>query len=234
MAGVDGSLPEAGGRRIAVIVTEHPDYVSASQRQEVAGLAEKVSRIAGAEVTVSHYLDSSDLYSSDLEGVAALVLTGSHAPWSAHDDDDLAAFGDGVKAFGGPVFGICAGMQLLARFEGAAFRRCREEERGFTTVALDTGSQLFADLPAEVEVYQHHTDEVTSLPPSVRVLARNEACSVQALAVEGRPWWGTQFHPELADEAHPAGLRILERAVRRLLDGDAGRSSARTTKEATA
>lgn len=226
MVGVAGP---SSGERIGLIVTEHPAYISTTQREEVATLAEQVSGLAGGDVTVSHYLDS-----GDLAGVVALVLTGSHAPWSAHRDSDLAAFGDRVKAFNGPVFGICAGMQLLARFEGAAFRRCRRAEKGFTTVSLDTTWEFFSDLPPQVEVYQHHTDEVTSLPASVGVLAHNDACGVQALTVSGRPWWGTQFHPELADELHPAGFRILERAVRWLLGRDADVSSPQTTKEARA
>lgn len=209
MAGVAGPQVPRGEARIGLIVTEHPSYTSPAQQAEVAGLAAQLARAGNREVSVSRYLDP-----WDLEGVGTLVLSGSHAPWSEHRDQDLAEIGERVKSFGGPVFGICAGMQLLALFEGASFRPCRAAEKGFTMVTLDTGSGRLGGLPQQVEVYQNHTDEVTDLPASVVVLARNDACEVQALEVSGRPWWGTQFHPELADRQHPDGYRILERAVR--------------------
>ena len=45
------------------------------------------------------------------------------------------------------------------------------------------------------------------------MLASSDACAVEALAVEDRPWWGTQFHPEEWDDEHPAGRAIIERFV---------------------
>jgi GMP synthase-like glutamine amidotransferase len=193
-------------------MTEHPSYLGQAQQAEVARLADKVAEVAGCDVQVTHYLDEW------AHGeVSALILTGSYAPWSLHQDSDLAALRRRVRCFDGPVFGICAGMQLLAKFEGAVFRKGRQAEHGFTKVSLDTTCGLFLDMPKEVEVFQQHTDEVTSIPPSVNVVASNDACAVQALTISGRPWWGTQFHPELADDHHPAGFRILELAVQRLL-----------------
>jgi GMP synthase-like glutamine amidotransferase len=197
---------------IGLIMTEHPSYLGSAQQAEVARLANKVAEFSGCGVQVTHYLD--DWAHGE---VGALILTGSHAPWSLHRQSDLAALRRRVRCFDGPVFGICAGMQLLAKFEGAVFQKGRQAEHGFTKVRLDTTYSLFRDMPKEVEVFQQHTDEVTSIPASVNVVASNDACAVQALTISGRPWWGTQFHPELADEHHPAGFRILELAVQRLL-----------------
>jgi GMP synthase (glutamine-hydrolysing) len=67
-------------------------------------------------------------------------------------------------------------------------------------------------------VFQHHTDELTSLPEGFRLLASSERCHVQAIAHEQRPWWGTQFHPESYRSATPAGARIL-RTFFELADG---------------
>jgi GMP synthase-like glutamine amidotransferase len=193
-------------------MTEHPSYLGPSQQAEVTRLADQVAEVAGCGVQVTHYLDEW----ADGE-VSALILAGSHAPWPLHQESDLAALGRRVRGFDGPVFGICAGMQLLAKFEGAVFEKGRQAEHGFTKVRLDTACDLFLAMPEEVEVFQQHTYEVTSIPASVNVVASNDACAVQALTISGRPWWGTQFHPELADEHHPAGFRILELAVQRLL-----------------
>jgi len=84
---------------------------------------------------------------------------------------------------------------------------------GFTTVEVDTEADLFVGLSHRIYVFQQHSDEVSDLPDSVRVIARNDSCEVQALAVPERRWWGTQFHPELADDLHPAGRQILKRAL---------------------
>ena len=56
-------------------------------------------------------------------------------------------------------------------------------------------------------------DPVTEVPEGVEVIARN-AAGVQAIHVPARGWWGTQFHPELSDESHPAGERVLANAAR--------------------
>jgi GMP synthase-like glutamine amidotransferase len=43
------------------------------------------------------------------------------------------------------------------------------------------------------------------------VLASSERCAVEAVAVDDRSWWGTQFHPEAWDDDHPAGRSVIER-----------------------
>ncbi len=49
-----------------------------------------------------------------------------------------------------------------------------------------------------------------SLPPHFVATASNETCPIQAMQHTDRPLFGVQFHPELFDEAHPDGRRVLE------------------------
>jgi len=212
---VDGLVTDttSGRPTVGLIITEHPSFLTDERTQRYVQLARAISDTSDSVVSTCQYLDCSEqVLQSD-----ALVLSGSNAPWDLHRHDDLRDFGLKLRSFGGPIFGICAGMQLLATFAGARLGPCTSSEVGFTSVELDTESDLFAGLPPVALVYQQHTDEVSDLPDAVRVIASNEACAVQALSVPERRWWGTQFHPELADELHPAGRQILERALKLLL-----------------
>jgi GMP synthase (glutamine-hydrolysing) len=137
------------------------------------------------------------------------VLSGSSAPWSAHEPAELARLGEAVRAAGRPVLGICAGLQLQALFAGGGIAPSAGEQRGFQAVAIRDRSDLLRGLPEEIVVFQDHTDEVTVLPESFRVLASSAACAVQAIADPARRWWGTQFHPEEFSSEHPAGERVL-------------------------
>ena len=45
------------------------------------------------------------------------------------------------------------------------------------------------------------------------MIATSEACVVQALQARDAPIFGTQFHPELYDDAHPDGAAMLRAFV---------------------
>lgn len=53
--------------------------------------------------------------------------------------------------------------------------------------------------------------EVKSPPDGFRVYAESDLCAIQIMAPlgEAQPLFGTQFHPEEYDEAHPDGRRLL-------------------------
>jgi GMP synthase (glutamine-hydrolysing) len=53
--------------------------------------------------------------------------------------------------------------------------------------------------PSVFDALCSHIDELEQLPPGAEVLAQNELCPIQALAVElpsGSVLFGTQYHPE--------------------------------------
>lgn len=155
---------------------------------------------AGATVTESWYEDV-----TALDGADAVVLSGSSAPWSAHDPAQLERLGEAVRTSGRPVLGVCAGMQLQTMFAGGAVA-AGTPEHGLLPIDVHDRGDLFRDLPGELVVFHDHTDEITELPAGFRVLASSAACAVQAFADPERRWWGTQFHPEES----PAGERIFK------------------------
>jgi GMP synthase (glutamine-hydrolysing) len=193
---------------IGFVVTEDPSYLDAKQARHYEEIRTVLEEIAGRPVSSTHYLDVDEL------GPGPVVLSGSSAPWAAHDPANLDRLGEVVRATEAPVLGICAGLQLLSRFAGGRIEhmeaRGQPPERGYLPLEVLDDGDLLAGLPPRATLFQDHTDEVFDVPPDFRLLARTEACEIQAFAAPERRWWGTQFHPEEFDADHPDGRRVLE------------------------
>lgn len=191
---------------VLLVVTEHRSFLSAERVGEYERIRERLERVAAATVASAQYEDTTSLGSHE-----AIVLSGSNAPWSAHEPAALDRLGGHLLDYRGPVLGICAGMQLQAMFAGGAVGHAEEAPKtGFAPVDVLEGGSLLRDLPAQIHVYQHHADEITRLPTGFRVIARSSTCAVEAFADGERRWWGTQFHPEEFSPARPHGERVLQ------------------------
>jgi GMP synthase (glutamine-hydrolysing) len=195
------------GTAVQLVVTEHPTFLDAKRARRYEEIRAILEEAAGRPVSSTHYLDVDRL------GPGPVVLSGSGAPWSAHDPAQLERLGDAVQNADAPVLGICAGLQLLARFAGGRVEpmaaRGQPPERGYQPLEVLDDSDLLSGLPARATVFQDHTDEVFDLPAGFRVLARTDGSEIQAIAATDRRWWGTQFHPERFDADHPDGRRVL-------------------------
>jgi GMP synthase-like glutamine amidotransferase len=190
--------------RVALVISEHRDHVTPEALDRYAQFAAVLGGLTGGPCPLSHHLDP-------LPASERLVLSGSYAPWAVHDPGELDAFGARLLADERPTLGVCAGMQLLARFAGGRHDHMADPhgEHGFVTVDVVASHPALAGLPARWEVFQHHDDEVTELPASLELVASNGASAVQAFIGRDRAWWGMQFHPESYDAAHPDGRALL-------------------------
>jgi GMP synthase-like glutamine amidotransferase len=187
-----------------LVISECRAWVGDREARAYDRVRARLEAVAGFPVEARQYEDLTRLDAD------AVVLSGSFAPWDAHVEGALARLGDVVAAYPGPVLGICAGMQLQARFAGGTLGPAASAPpTGFGPVDVLDDTDLLRGLPARVPVYKHHTDEIVAAPPSFRVLARSEECAIEAIADEERPWWGTQFHPEEFDRLHPHGEQVL-------------------------
>jgi len=195
-------------KRVVLVVTEHPSRLTSERRTGYERVRRTIEVAAARPTTSVHYLDVGRLRAG------AVILSGSSAPWAAHDPAALARLGGAVEATEAPVLGICAGMQLLAGWGGGEVRPLRERgaqpERGYEPVEVLDDRDLLQGLGPVTTVFQDHEDEVTLVPEGFRVLARTPGCEVQALAAPERRWWGTQFHAECFDAEHPDGERVLQ------------------------
>lgn len=149
-----------------------------------------------------------------------IILSGQSHPWDKYAPEALAGVFEVIKKAPQPVLGVCGGHQqmalafgapidLMARLVPGEGYEGAKRERGYFAVKT-SGGGIFKDLPEEIIVWHSHFDEVKSLPKGFRTTASNEACPIQAMQHTERPLFGVQFHPELFDEKHPDGRKILE------------------------
>ena len=145
---------------------------------------------------------------------AVIVLGG---PQSANDTtekmNELIAYTRRILREDIPYFGICLGMQVLARAAGGRVARCPVKETGwrdatgeyFRMHLTDRGRRdpLLAGIRDPVRLFQLHGEMVE---PSVcgEVLAFGDDCPVQ-LVKEGRYAYGIQGHIEMDEPL----LRII-------------------------
>lgn len=149
-----------------------------------------------------------------------IILSGQSHPWDQYTRESLAGVFEVIKRASQPILGVCGGHQQIALAHGAEVGLMErlepgegyagaKRERGFFPIE-NTGEGLFKGLPATVTVWHSHCDEVKQLPDGFRCTASNETCAIQAMQEKGRRVYGVQFHPELFDEEHSEGRRIVE------------------------
>jgi len=105
-----------------------------------------------------------------------------------------------------PVLGICYGMQLLAHQMGGKVGGASRREYGHAILHQSDDSPLFRSLPASLNVWMSHGDQIVELPPGFRTLAYTENAPVAAMGSD-EGMIGIQFHPEVAHT--PQGKEIL-------------------------
>lgn len=149
-----------------------------------------------------------------------IILSGQSHPWDMYSHESLVGIFDVIREANQPVLGVCGGHQQMALafggtvglmervgpgegYEGA------KRERGFLPIET-SGRGIFDGLPPQVTVWHSHCDEVKDLPAGFEVSAWNDTCAIQAMQHTEIPRFGVQFHPELFNEEHPEGRRIIE------------------------
>jgi GMP synthase (glutamine-hydrolysing) len=191
--------------RILYVLSEHAGGLTEERLAAYDGDRARIADLTGCAVETIAY-ETADRLDAD-----ALVLSGSTAPWAAHDPVALDRHLALLRSFDGPVLGICAGMQNLVRALGGTIGPSATPAQGFAPVEVVDSNGLLVHCCATFDVRKRHDDEVKQLPADFTLLATSATCRVEAIAARDRPWWGTQFHPEAWDDAHPAGRLVLER-----------------------
>lgn len=93
-----------------------------------------------------------------------------------------------------PVFGICAGHQIIGTYFGGELYKGREAENGYTDVNIVKDDPIFRGekIPP---TRQHHNDSV-SCPDDFVILAESGKCRNQIMKHKRKPIYSTQFHCE--------------------------------------
>ena len=136
---------------------------------------------------------------------AAVILSGGPRSVTETDAPDIDyAFLEGLKV---PVLGICYGMQLLNLKHGGEVAPSHSREYGPAQLEPSESTGLFANLSDSSQIWMSHSDTVSNLPESTKVLGKNQEGIPVALSWrEG--WYGIQFHPEVT-HSHE-GTQVLK------------------------
>jgi GMP synthase (glutamine-hydrolysing) len=153
-------------------------------------------------------------------GPSHIVLSGQSHPWDKYPTEALAGVIEVIKQAPQPILGVCGGHQqiafaygatvdLMARLEPGEGYQGAKRERGYFSIETN-GQGIFENLPQEITVWHSHFDEVKELPEDFSRTAWNETCPIQAMEHNDRPLFGVQFHPELFDDSHADGRKIID------------------------
>lgn len=116
-----------------------------------------------------------------------------------------AAEGDGPAA----LF-TCYGIGVVTRMLGGEVSRRYPEDTGPVTIELTEGAAsdpLFGNLADRFTALTAHKEGTAATPPGATLLARNDACPVQAYVVGDR-LYATQFHPEPTTRAFTERMAV--------------------------
>ena len=153
-----------------------------------------------------------------------IVLSGQSHPWDKYPPGSLEGVVEVIKKARQPILGVCGGHQqiaaafgapvdLMGRLEPGEGYEGALRERGYfaiETIGKTNGADIFKGLPPQITVWHSHFDEVKKLPKGFRRTAFNATCAIQGMQHTERPLFGVQFHPELFDQEHPEGQKVLE------------------------
>ncbi len=201
----------------------------------------RLEEISGDRCLIVRYPDMTPALFDELT-VRAIFVGGNSTDWEHYDERDLAGLRAVLRQGACPIIGFCGGMQVLTQAWGGEIGAMgpagpgdpapppeldrtpgMRQERGFAPVELTANHPVLAGLAPRPVFYQSHYWEVKVVPPEFEILAQSPLCGVQMLAHRTRLLFGTQFHPELYDQDHLAGRRLLENFVALAQVGSAGR-----------
>ncbi len=101
-----------------------------------------------------------------------------------------------------PIFGICYGVQLIARVLGGLVANTGRGEYGRTVLTVtDADSALLRGQPVEQDVWMSHFDSIQTLPEGFVATARTNEIPIAAIACDERKIHGVQYHPEVKHTA---------------------------------
>src|SRR6202790_2869775 len=172
---------------------------------------------------------------SPLEEVRKLEPVGivlSGGPSSVYDPQ-APKCDPAVLSLGVPVLGICYGMQWLTHHLGGKVEPAERREYGSAVLNIDGAahkSELFAEFPDSLRIWNSHGDHVVGLPPGFRTVGRTHN-AVAAVEDPVRKIYAVEFHPEVRHTDR--GTEILRNFLFRVCKAEKKWSGAAFIEETT-
>ncbi len=134
-----------------------------------------------------------------------VILSGG--PNSVYEEDAPQVSEDFYEKIDAPILGICYGMQLLAKDLRGTVSPSDKREYGHAKLKVLSGkTELFNELPFELDVWMSHGDHVTRLPEGFHQTATTGEV-ITAIENEEQKIYAVQFHPEVSHT--PLGKEVL-------------------------
>jgi GMP synthase (glutamine-hydrolysing) len=112
-----------------------------------------------------------------------------------------------------PVFASCFGFQLaVIALGGEILRADQDFEMGTLPIRLAPAARsdpLFSGTPDGFRAVAVHKESALEPPPGCTLLAYTDTCC-HAFRVNGKPFWGFQFHPEVDRQRLVERLKIYQ------------------------
>ncbi len=126
-----------------------------------------------------------------------IVLSGG--PASVYDKDAPSVSPE-LFELGIPILGICYGAQLMVHLLGGKVQHSSKREFGPALIEVLEPDKIFKTLEKRktYRVWMSHGDKIEELPPEFFTLASTEGSPYAAFAHKEKPFYGVQFHPEVA------------------------------------
>ena len=116
-----------------------------------------------------------------------------------------------ILDLGIPIFGICYGLQLMAKFVGGEVLAGKLKEFGKKILYVKKNGKLLKGLSRKEQVWMSHGDLVTKLPKDFEILASTDSCPIAAFENNSKKLYGIQFHAEVVHT--PKGSQILKNFI---------------------
>jgi len=137
----------------------------------------------------------------------AIVFSGG--PSSVYDPGSPSC-DDRVFRLNVPMLGICYGLQLMSHKLGGKVEPAARREYGFADLRIFPPTELLANLPSPLRVWNSHGDHVVQVPPGFRVTGKTEN-AISAIENSQAKMYAVEFHPEVRHTQQ--GSEILRRFV---------------------
>lgn len=157
---------------------------------------------------VSHSITLEEIQKKNAKGI---IFSGG--PSSVYEEN-APKCDPNILTSGIPIFGICYGMQLLAKELGGEVSRGKTQEYGKASLYIDNNFDLFEGLWLEMSIWMSHGDSVTRMPNGFQRLGHTESCPIASMGNPNKKIYGVQFHPEVTHT--PKGKEIIQNFILRI------------------
>ena len=190
-------------------------------RADELGLAVPSYNILNLRRVLEQYGDVTVCHYKDLPHVSfrpdCAFLSGRWADWDAgRIEEEFSAELKLIREGDLPIFGICAGIQIIAFAFGApcVWMKKKSGEHGYLPLPVLKEHPLTRGLSGTMTVFEHHGEEAAFAPEEFELLSSTRLCKVEMIAHREKKICGTQFHPEFFTDRYPDGKILLENFLR--------------------